>query len=197
MTNRFLYMVTALLVLAACTTRPEVNPDRSATEQLLISTAADRAAAQLAFPLPTSSKVYLQSANLDDVDGKYAIAAVTEQLLRHGMLLVSERKQADYVALLRSGALSIDKTQTLVGLQSFDVPVPLSSGSLGVPEIALYKSDEQKGVAKFTLSLLTAHEGRLVALGIPQFGFATTSKNTALIFFNWEQQDIYPQNSGY
>jgi hypothetical protein len=184
-----------LLGLAACTTRPEVNPSRSATEQLLVSTAADRAAGELAFPLPPGSKVFLQTANLDDTDGKYAIAAVTDQLLRQGMLLVTDRKNADYVALLRSGALSVDKTRTLVGLESFEVPVPLSSGALGVPEIALYKSERQKGVARFTLTLLTAADGRLVALGVPQYGYAETSKNTALIFFNWETQDIYPESS--
>ena len=193
MHDRLILLSAVLLILAGCTTRPEANPSRSATEQLLISTAADRAAAQLAFPLPPGSKVFVQPANFDTPDGKYAVSAVMDQLLRQGMLLVSDRKDADYVALLRAGALSVDKNQTLVGLQSFEVPVPLSSGSLGVPEIALYKSDQQKGVAQFTLSLVTAKEGRLVALGIPQFGFAETSKNTALIFFNWEQQDIYPR----
>ena len=49
---------------------------------------------------------------------------------------------------IRAGALSIDRRESLVGIPSVDIPVPLTQ-ELSTPEIALYKSEAQEGVAKF------------------------------------------------
>ena len=49
------------LFLAGCTTQRATSPQRTATEELLISTAADRAAEKLADGIPTNIKVYLDT----------------------------------------------------------------------------------------------------------------------------------------
>src|SRR3546814_525808 len=122
-----------LLGVSACTTARETSPSRTATEQLLISAAADRAANALALNIPPASQVYVADTYFEGTDSKYAIAALRARLLTLGARLVDERPQADVVVDLRSGALSIDESKTLVGVPGFDLPIPLA-GPLGVPE---------------------------------------------------------------
>src|SRR5262249_28515056 len=102
-----------LALLAGCTITRDTLPQRSATEQLMISAAADRAAAQLAVKLKPKSKVFLDASNFEGYDSKYAIGAITEQVLEHGGRLMPERKDADVVVAIRSGALSIDEANHL------------------------------------------------------------------------------------
>src|SRR5690349_21333465 len=144
---RWTVHLTALLalLLPGCTTDRQTDPQRTATEQLLISTAADRAAESLALDIGSDRKAFLDATNFEGIDGKYAIAAIRNSLLRQGTHFVGDRKDADTIIEIRSGALSIDKHETLVGIPSLDIPIPLA-GQLGTPEIALYKSEEQEGV---------------------------------------------------
>jgi hypothetical protein len=148
MLRDFAFAVFALLMLSACTTVRETNPPRTASEELLISTAADRAADKLSPAIPNGTKVFVDAAYLDGTDAKYATATMRDRLLRLGAHLMVDRKSADMVVELRSGALSIDQRSFLIGIPSFPVPIPLA-GTLEFPEIALYKRVERKGIAKF------------------------------------------------
>jgi hypothetical protein len=179
------------LALGACTTATETNPPRTATEQLLISTAADRAAARLAFHVPKGSKVFLDSADFSGYDSKYAIAAITDSLLKQGAHLVDSKAKADTVVEIRAGALSTDQRVTLFGIPSFNVPIPLAGG-LQFPEIALYKKQLQEGVAKFAATAYDAKDGALLGSADPQFGFSHNTKKTVLIFFSWTSNDALP-----
>jgi hypothetical protein len=108
-----------LLTLAGCTQAVESNPPRTATEQMLISTAADRAAEKLALALPKGTSVFVDASNFDGTDAKYAIGSIRAQLLKQGIRLVEDKKKAHTIVEVRSGALSTDKSQTLVGIPSF------------------------------------------------------------------------------
>lgn len=134
----FAGMILAMLMLGACTTMRESSPQRTATEQLLISTAVDRAVEQVNLKTPVGTKVFVDADQLEGSDGKYAAGAMKDRLLRGGAHLVADRGKADAVVEVRAGALSIDDKQTLVGTESFDVPVPLA-GQFKIPEIALSK----------------------------------------------------------
>src|SRR5690348_11771929 len=98
---------TALLValLSGCNTGRETEPQRTATEQLLISTAADRAAAAMALELGPDRKCFLDATNFEGIDGKYAVAAIRTSLLKKGTRFVLDQKQADTIIEIRSGAL--------------------------------------------------------------------------------------------
>src|SRR5215469_13458873 len=98
--SRMLVVALAALLVAAlsgCTTVRDTLPPRSATEQLLISNAADRAAAQLTVGLKPGTKVFLDSSGFEGYDAKYAIGAITEQVLLRGGRLFPDRKNADVV----------------------------------------------------------------------------------------------------
>ncbi|SMF14093.1 hypothetical protein SAMN06265365_10568 [Tistlia consotensis] len=180
-------LLLALSLLAACSSQTVTQPARSATEQLLISTAIDRAAERLAAALPVRGKLFLEPVNLDGNDGKYAVGAVREALLRHGDRVVASRLDADTIVELRSGALSIDSDSLLVGVPS--ISLPLVQG-LATPKIALFSEDLNQGVVKLVGTAYDPKSGELVAASGPAFGFANQAEWTALLVMSWTTSDI-------
>ena len=106
--------------------------------------------------------------------------------------MVDDRKKANVIIEARAGALSTDRNTYLIGIPGFNIPIPLTSGSLPFPEIALYGKDEQNGVAKLAVTSYSAKDGALVAAQDPQYGFAHNTKETILIFFTSAEKDFLP-----
>jgi hypothetical protein len=190
--KRHAFALLLLCALVGCTTAKESEPARTATEQMLISSAADRAADKLAMAIPPRTAVFIDATNFEGTDSKYALGAIRAHLVKQGAKLVDDKKQAKTVVELRSGALSIDKSETFVGIPSYSIPIPLSSGSLTTPEIALYKDAVQKGVAKFAAIAYDAKQGGNVTIQDPQYGFAHKAQKTVLIFVSWTDDDALP-----
>jgi hypothetical protein len=115
-----------LLLLTACNLTRESNPPRTATEELLISTAVDRAVEALKLDIPKSTSVYLDTSDFEGTDSKYAVSDITERVLLAGGRLATDRSKADMVVAIRSGALSTDSDGFLVGRPAMGVPVPLA-----------------------------------------------------------------------
>ncbi|HEY4342836.1 MAG TPA: DUF6655 family protein [Parvibaculum sp.] len=182
----------ALLALGGCTTERTSSPTRTATEQLLISTAADRAAKDLALQMPRDKKLYIDTSNFDGTDSKYAISAIKGELLRRGGRLVLDRDKADAVVEISSGALSIDESSSIVGIPQFDIPIP-AAGNLAFPEIALFKKQERQGVAKFSAFGYDAKTGALIASAQPDYGSSHTTEWVAALFISWTTSDIVPE----
>jgi hypothetical protein len=190
---RNLFAVAVLpLILAGCVTNRETDTPRTATEELLISDAADRAAQAITESMPSGSKLFLDTSNFEATDGKYAIAAIREALLRRNDLLVDKKTAADEVVEIRSGALATNDHEVLVGVPSFTVPVPLS-GSFTTPKLALYDRTTQLGVAKFAAVATDAKSGALIAASAPQYGFSHSTKHIVLLFFSWTDNDLIPE----
>jgi hypothetical protein len=184
-----LFVLLPTCLLPACTTTRETDPQRTATEQLLISTAADRAAAAITLDIGPDRKCFLDATNFEGIDGKYAVAAIRSSLLKQGTKFVPDQKQADTIIEIRSGALSIDKRQDLVGIPSVDVPIPLSE-QWATPEIALYKSEEQEGVAKFAATAYDAKDGKFLGESTPPLGHSKIRRQV-ILFFSWVEDDVH------
>jgi hypothetical protein len=175
--------------LFGCSTERQTDPPRTATEQLLISAAADRAADSLRLDLGPDRKAFLDATNFEGIDGKYAVAAIRSSLLKQGTRFVGDKKDADTIIEIRSGALSIDKHATLVGLPSWTVPIPLA-GQLATPEIAIYKSEEQEGVAKFAATAYDAKDGHFLGESAPPLGRSHLRKQVVLVVA-WAADDVH------
>jgi hypothetical protein len=164
------------LAVSGCTSARETNPSRTATEELLVSRAADHAARQLDLGLPLGTKIFLDTSYIDGPDAKYAVAAIRD---------------------LRIGALSIDKDTDLVGTKSFDIPVPLSTGTLTFPEIALWKKYQRIGIAKFAITGYDAHNGGLAASAGPVIGYSQKTHYVVLLFFSRDEDDLIPDDQRF
>jgi len=88
------------LFLAGCTTARSTAPLRTASEQLLISAAADRAAAQPSLGIPQGTRVFVDTRYFQGYDDGYAIAAIRTQMLKNGLMVVDDRAQAEAVVMV-------------------------------------------------------------------------------------------------
>lgn len=190
MSVRLLTSCLAILCLPACTTMRSTDPERTATEQLLISTAADKQAQSLDFGVPAGKRVFIEAANFEGYDAKYAIAAIRQQALVKGLRLTDEKKDAECIIEIRAGALSVDQRDMLVGIPKFDLPVPLAGGAFTFPEIALYKRDTQQGIAKFSTAAYDAKDGRLIATASPAADSSFQKKTILLFFISWSEDNL-------
>ncbi len=187
---RVFVAIVGVILVSACSSARETTPQRSAMEQMLISSAAERAANRLDFQIPQDSKVFVDSSNLEGYDAKYAIAAVRDRVLRQGGRLVADRATADTIVEPRAGALSIDEYSTLFGIPSMELPIPLA-GPLKTPELALFKKHEFRGVANFASSSHDAKTGALIQSISPVL--ATSHKTRWVVFFiSWTTEDMTP-----
>lgn len=182
------------LLLCACTTERSSVPSRTATEQLLISTAADRAAAQLSLSIPKGTRVFIDRQYFQGYDDGYALNAIRTQFLRQGLNLVDDRTHAEAIVNVASGALSTDEKSLLIGVPALQLPALPVGTSVSVPEIALFKTAQDKGVAKFVATGYDAKTGQMIATTDPQYGFAHQTNHTIFLFFSWETGDLVPPN---
>lgn len=195
---RLLILALACVALAACSTERTTTTERTATEQLLLSAAADRAAAEVVRDVPPGRRTFVVADNFEaPVDGKYAIGAIRAALLTHGAALVSDRAQAEQIVEIRSGALGIDNSDTIVGIREGELPIPLTQGGIPIPNIALFQKVRQLGIAKFALAVYDAETGFAVAETPPEprFGYSRRNDYTVAFAISWKSEDIYEPGS--
>jgi hypothetical protein len=180
---------TLIALLVGCTTARESNPPRTATEQLLISTAADHAAGQVIAPFPPGIKVFVDAQYFEGLDTKFTVGAIRNQLARDGAHLVADRGSADLVVEIRSAAQSIDQNSTLFGIPSIDLPIPLA-GALKLPEVALFKKAQQVGRARIALTGYDEKDGSYKFTIRPDDGLSHRTQWTVLIFVSWTTDDL-------
>ncbi len=145
-------LATCVLLPAGCGTFRETFPPRSATEQLLLSSAIDEALGRLPTYWMRGATIYLDDSRLDAYDKPYLMQRLRDTVLAHGGRLTAERENADVVLEAASGALSIDKGSWLLGIPELPLPIPFAAETLKLPELRLFKLDSYAGKAKLLLT---------------------------------------------
>jgi hypothetical protein len=143
------------VVLAGCGT----TKSRSATEQLLISDAVDRAIAIIDFSPLADKTVFLDTKYLVAVKGigfvntEYVTSSLRQQMLASGCLLQEKVEDAEYVVEARIGALGTDSHEVTYG-------IPPSSGlahatelvpgapRVPIPDLSVAKKEDLLGASK-------------------------------------------------
>ena len=139
-----------LLVVGGCLQTRVSEPPRTAVEQLLISTAADRSLQAVEWHLFDDKRVFVETNYFESYDRAYVLGSIRNLLSIHGALLATNVNDADIIIEPRSGALSTDSSSSLLGMPSLPVPIPLT-GTFNSPEISLLKSDKLFSTAKIAL----------------------------------------------
>lgn len=154
-----------VLALAGCGTTRSTDSMRTATEQLLISDAIDRAVQTIDFGPLSGQTVYLDDSKLADVvDKNYLVSTLRQHLLASGCTLKDQRDAADFVVEARAGAIGTDRNDLLFGIPATNVPqvVPLQGVPAAIPEVPLAKRRDQRGVAKISMFAYHRATGRPV-----------------------------------
>jgi len=163
---RALLALALLISLAGCGTTRWSDTARTATEQLLISNAIDRAVSELDFAVLGGRDVYFDPSYLrGTTDENYLVSSLRQHLLASGVVLREARTEADFVVEARSGGVGTDRSDLLFGVPSVAVPsvpgmpVPMPST---IPEIPFAKSTNQRAVAKIAVFAYNRKTGRPV-----------------------------------
>jgi len=135
-------------LLTGCGSVRETLPDRSAMEQLIISTAADRAIATLPPQELKGKAVFLDTSNLESYDKPYVVQQTKRMVFENGGRLADDRESAQVVLEIASGGLSINRRNYLFGIPAIPLPVPFAGEPLVFPEIPIFKVIFYKGKAK-------------------------------------------------
>ncbi len=147
-----LSLVTA--AFAGCGITRSTDTARTATEQLLISDAIDRAVENMNLQPLAGQSIFLDDSRVTDaVDRNYYISTLRQHLLAQGCTLKDKREDADFVVEARAGAIGTDRNDLLFGVPTSPVPaIPVISPMPStLPEIPLAKRKDQRGVAKLAL----------------------------------------------
>ncbi len=152
-------------ITAGCGTTKWSDTRRTATEQLLISDAMDRAVAQLDFRAVAGKTVYLDAAPLEGVtDALYLTSLMRQHMLAAGCILKEDREKADYVAEIRAGAIGTDRREVMFGVPATGISgmLPMGGVPAGIPELPLATKTEQRAVAKIAVFAYNRKTGRPV-----------------------------------
>lgn len=180
------------LVLGACASANETSPARTATEQLLVAHAAERAAGEFSLALPAGARVFLDTSNFRGEGAEYAASAVREALVARGNPLSTTKEDSDIVVEIRLGALSIDKMQRVVGIPRLTLPISSDLTNATIPELSAYARRDRTGVAEFSAFAYDTRTGRPIALGARMAGTAKIRSHTLFMVFSWGQQEVRP-----
>ncbi len=162
-----------VVTLVGCSSFRDTYPPRSAAEQVLLSTAADRAIEHLPGRWMRGKAFYVDDSRLEAYDKAYVVQRVREAVLEAGGRLVGDRQDAAVVLEVASGGLSIDTGGFLLGLPQITIPVPFGAQGVTLPELALFKIESRVGKAKLLFSAVDAATGERLAPVPVTYGRAT------------------------
>ena len=147
-------LVVSVIQLAGCGLTRSSDTARTATEQLLISDAIDRAVQSMNLQTLAGRPVFLDDSKLGTaVDKDYFISTLRQHLLASGCELHDKREEAEFIVEARAGAIGTDRNDLLFGLPATTVPqIPLVQPvPAAIPEIPIAKRKDQRGIAKIAV----------------------------------------------
>jgi hypothetical protein len=176
-------------VYCGCTTVRESTPARTATEQLLLSTATELALADERFPWLEGKKTFVEDKYFESYDKGNALSAIRERIAASGALLVKTQEQAEIVVEIRSPVLSMDNVSTLFGVPSMSLPIVFTGMPIATPEVALYTSKKSNALAKFALFAYERTSGQYLRSVNPILG-RSYLRLYKIVFISWQKTDV-------
>lgn len=148
----FVVALAWLSTLCGCGTMKTTNTKRTATEQLIVTDAVDRAIDEIDFSVLANRSVFLDTSSLPSgEDSNYLASSIRQQILGCGAFLKEKKDEADYVLEVRAGALGTDEQQIIYGIPELTVPTFVGAATMTIPEISVAKKVGQRATAKVAM----------------------------------------------
>lgn len=189
---RGLLLGLAALTVAGCASTTETNPGRTATEQLLLARASDRAIEGLVLPLPSGASVFVDDAYFQGEGSRYAVSAIRAALSDAGFRLARTKDEANAVFEIRAGALSLEQMRRVFGIPEMRIPINETFNVVSLPELSVYSHRDRVGVAEFSGFLYEAKTGAPLGAVLPMIGSYRIRSHKALMMVTWGQQQAQP-----
>ncbi len=175
--------------LGCVAVRQVSHTPRTATEQLLVSEAVERAVADLAWPELSGRRISIATVSLVGADADY-LRAVAEARARALGARIVEPAEAELRFELLVGMLGTVFREAEFGIPSLPTPFGVTT-----PSIPFFKAVRQHGWVKLRS---TAHDGE----GSHRFESDPLVQHTrfdvySVFFFAYRSNDVYPDGSGF
>ncbi|GLK48682.1 hypothetical protein GCM10017620_16550 [Brevundimonas intermedia] len=185
-------LIAAALSVCGCASTTESNIGRTATEQLLLARAADRAVEGLSLPLPTAASIFVDETYFQSDNSRYAISAIRGALSDAGYRLTRNRDDADAVFEIRTGALSLEQMRRVFGIPEMRIPINETFNVVSVPELSIYSNRDRVGVAEFSGFLYETKTGAPLGAVLPMIGQYRIRSHKLMMIVTWGQQQAQP-----
>ncbi|MDY6922821.1 MAG: DUF6655 family protein [Pseudomonadota bacterium] len=182
----------SLPLVAACASTSETYPSRTATEQLLVARAADRAVEGLTLPVPKGTRVFIDDAYFRAENSPYAVSAIRSALSEAGYFLAGSKGESEAVLELRAGALSLEQMRRVFGIPEMRIPINDTFNVVSVPELSVYSRRDRVGVAEFSAFLYEPTTGAPLGAVMPMTGEFRIRSHKLLMIVAWGQQSVEP-----
>lgn len=179
-------------LVAGCASTSETRPVRTATEQLLLARAADKAVEGLTLPIPYGSRIFVDDTYFRAESSPYAVSAIRAALSGSGYALSATKTGADAVLELRLGALSLEQMRRVFGIPEMRIPINESFNVVSMPELSVYSRRDRVGVAEFSGFLYDPATGTPLGAIVPMTGRFRIRSHTLLMIVSWGQQSVQP-----
>jgi len=166
------------LLLCSCATQRVTDPERTATEQFLISEAVREAVAPLSFEILHGRKVFVDDRFFGSPDKAFVLGEVRAKLLLTGVQLAFDMRDAEIILEVRSSGVGIDRYDSLIGIPSIGAAAGSGASAAGVPagiitpEVAIVKEIKQVSFAGIAYVAYWSNTGEVVASSGPSVGRA-------------------------
>ncbi len=186
---------TAAFFFSGCATVRVTDPAETATQEFLESQATRLAIQNVVADQLRDRKVFVDSSYLttvrQDSYGQstqqspqpylFLLAELRAKLLLSGARLMEKREQAEIVVEPRTGGISVDHLEYLLGIPNLTIPTEgVASVPFQTPEFAILKSIKQYGFSSVAFVAYWRDTGELVASSGPFVG--RTSRQDYFIF---------------
>ncbi len=189
--TRTYFMITTVvfaLFLSACSTTQKVTSSpRTPIEQLLHSEAIARSLAKqndVQLHIPSGSKIALSTAGLSP-DNPFAGEMISSWLGRQGYI-VDNSENAQYKIHVIVNALGTELGETFFGIP----PVSGAFIPISLPELSIYKSQNQVGYTNLRMDIYELPSGRFVHSTMPYVAEAYFNDYTFLFMFKFSKTDL-------
>jgi hypothetical protein len=158
------------VVLSGCGGRRVTDTPRTASEQLLVSAAVDRAASQLDFSLLAGRKIFIDANLVNRVDKEFVVSSVRFWAFQRGCIVEQTIGDCQYVVELGAGSVGLDRNDYLLGIPATQLPGTFGGASL--PEAAIYKSVRQMGICRLSFTVYRRDNSEFVYSSGPMYGYS-------------------------
>ena len=157
-------LIVLMAIASGCGMTRWSDTPRTATEQLLLSDAVDRAVSRLDCNLIAGRTVYLDTSPVKQtIDSPYLISTVRQHLMASDCVVKDKPDDAEFVVELRAGAVGTDRHELLFGVPATTLPSATPGGGAQIiPELPLAKRTDQRAVAKVALFVYDRQTGKPV-----------------------------------
>jgi hypothetical protein len=171
--------VLAFLALCGCATQRVTNPERTATEQFLLSQAVVEAVEPLSFEVLHGRRVYIDDRFFDPPEKGFVLGELRAKLLLAGAQVSPNEQAAEIILEVRSAGVGVDRYDSILGIPSLGAPSVGTYGTAAVPtttivtpELAIIKEIKQVSFASVAYVAYWANTGEVVASSGPSLGRA-------------------------